>query len=59
MNPIYEINPNKQQFIIEEHFPKLEKNKRMGVFLSGGMESTLITLIAQEVYGKENVLIFY
>ena len=59
MKPIYELSPNGQPFNIKDHFPKLEKNKRMGVFLSGGMESTLITLIAQEVYGKENVLIFY
>ncbi len=59
MNPIYVLKPHNKEFDINFHFPKLEKNKRMGVFLSGGMESTLITLIAQSVYGKENVLIFY
>jgi hypothetical protein len=31
----------------------------MGVFLSGGMESTLISLIAQQVYGKDRVINFY
>lgn len=59
MNPIYVLKPHGKKFDVNFHFPKLEKNKRMGVFLSGGMESTLITLIAQSVYGRDNVLIFY
>lgn len=31
----------------------------MGVFLSGGMESCLISYIASTVYGKDNVFFFY
>jgi len=31
----------------------------MGVFLSGGMESCLISYLADKIYGKENVLFFY
>lgn len=59
MSPKYILEPNNFLYLVEDYFPKLEENKRMGVFLSGGMESTLITLIAQSVYGKENVLVFY
>lgn len=59
MNAMYTVKPHNKIFDINLHFPKLESDRKMGVFLSGGMESTLITLIAQKVYGKENVLIFY
>lgn len=59
MKDAYTVKPYDKVFDINLHFPKLENNKKMGVFLSGGMESTLITLIAQSVYGEENVLVFY
>lgn len=59
MKLIYELLPNKFIYEVEKNFPKLEKNKKMGVFLSGGMESSLISLIAQDVYGKENVINFF
>lgn len=58
MNTIV-LNPNQFVYSIEDHFPKLDSNKKMGVFLSGGMESTLISLIAQKLYGKDRVINFY
>jgi 7-cyano-7-deazaguanine synthase in queuosine biosynthesis len=59
MKTAYTLSPNNTLYTLDEYFPKLEDNKRMGVFLSGGMESTLISLIAQQVYGKDNVINFY
>lgn len=57
MNNQYVLNPSSYNFKINEHFPDI--NKKVGVFLSGGLESTLISLIAFEKYGKENVICFY
>jgi hypothetical protein len=59
MNPRYVLSPNNFIYDIAEHFPKLEENKKMGVFLSGGMESSLISLMAQKVYGKDRVINFF
>jgi hypothetical protein len=59
MNTSYVLKPNNLIYNLEEHFPKLDPNKKMGVFLSGGMESTLISLIAQNIYGKDRVINFY
>lgn len=59
MNANYTLSPNNILYTLGEHFPELNNNKRMGVFLSGGMESTLISLIAQQIYGKDNVINFY
>jgi hypothetical protein len=59
MKPIYTLAPNGLEYQINKYFPPLEEGKKMGVFLSGGMESTLISLIAQEVYGKNRVFNFY
>jgi hypothetical protein len=53
------LNPNQFVYNIEEHFPKINKSKKVGVFLSGGMESSLISLIASRVYGKDNVINFF
>jgi hypothetical protein len=53
------LNPTQFVYNIEDHFPKLDSDKKMGVFLSGGMESSLISLIAQQVYGKDRVINFY
>lgn len=57
MNLTYTLQPSNFEYSIEEHFPL--SSKRVGVFLSGGMESSLISLIAIERYGKENVVFFY
>lgn len=59
MKSEYLLAPNNFVYLVGNYFPKLEENKKMGVFISGGMESTLATLIAQSIYGKENVLAFY
>lgn len=59
MEQIFTLKPNDQKFDLNFYFPKLPDNKRMGVFLSGGMESTLITLLAHKIYGKDRVEIFY
>jgi len=57
MNKSYVLKPTNFNFVIDAHFPNA-KNK-VGVFLSGGLESTLVSLIAFEKYGKENVICFY
>jgi 7-cyano-7-deazaguanine synthase in queuosine biosynthesis len=57
MEANYILNPTSYNFIIDKHFP--DTNKKVGVFLSGGLESTLVSLIAFEKYGKENVICFY
>jgi hypothetical protein len=59
MNTSFTLKPNNNTFSITDHFPDLSKDKKMGIFLSGGMESTLLLLIAQMVYGKDKVLAFY
>ncbi len=59
MNTVYTLKPNNFTFVIDQHFPKLPTNRRMGVFLSGGMESCLISYIAINLYGKDRVLFFY
>lgn len=48
-----------QNYLIRDYFPEIPKNKKIGVFVSGGMESTLIAKICQELYGAEQTLFFY
>jgi hypothetical protein len=55
----YTLEPTKTYYNILENFPKLSQGKRTGVFLSGGMESTLIGRIALELYGRDRVMFFY
>lgn len=57
MNTSYRLGPNNIQYNILENFPAIEN--KVGVFLSGGLESTLIALIAFELYGKDKVMCFY
>jgi 7-cyano-7-deazaguanine synthase in queuosine biosynthesis len=59
MNKVYTLAPTNFEYTIEDHFPKLQQDKKIGVFLSGGMESTLISLIAEKVYGKDRVIHFF
>ena len=59
MKTEFTLAPSNYKFIIESHFPKLSNHQKMGVFLSGGMESSLISLLAREYYGKERVVFFY
>ena len=55
----YTLLPTNFIYNLDKYFPILPNNRKMGVFLSGGMESTLITLIAQKIYGKDNVICFF
>jgi 7-cyano-7-deazaguanine synthase in queuosine biosynthesis len=59
MKATYTLSPHGFVYNINDHFPKLESEKKMGVFLSGGMESSLISLIAQKIYGADRVINFY
>lgn len=60
MNNTYTLSPSNIVYNIDEHFPKLiDPSKKVAIFLSGGMESTLISKIAQSVYNPENILYVY
>lgn len=54
----YVLEPTKIHYKLLDHFPNSFGGK-VGVFLSGGMESTLIGKIALELYGPDKVLFFY
>jgi hypothetical protein len=59
MDQSYILKPTNFEFVIKDHFPELPDNRKMGVFLSGGMESCLISFIAKEHYGVDKVVFFY
>jgi hypothetical protein len=59
MDNSYTLLPNNFIYEIEKYFPILSNDQKMGVFISGGMESTLISLIAQKIYGKDRVINFF
>jgi len=59
MKDEYILNPSNFIFKLSEHFPKLLPGNRVGIFLSGGMESTLISYISIQLYGRENIVFFY
>jgi len=60
MNNSYTLLPENIVFNIDEHFPQLkDPTKKVAIFLSGGMESTLVAKIAQQVYKPENILYFF
>lgn len=59
MNQSYMLKPSNFEFVIGDHFPKLNPNRKVGIFLSGGMESSLIGIIAKKHYGEDRVLFFY
>lgn len=52
------LKPTNTRYVINEHFPELTTGK-MGVALSGGLESTLIARICLDKYGKDNVVLVY
>jgi 7-cyano-7-deazaguanine synthase in queuosine biosynthesis len=52
----YLLGPEKLTYNIFENFPPANK---VGIAFSGGMESTLLALIAFEIYGKDNVILTY
>jgi hypothetical protein len=55
----YILSPSRIHYNILEHFPLLPQGKKVGIFLSGGMESTLIGRICLELYGHDRVMFFY
>jgi hypothetical protein len=60
MNNTYTLLPANVVYNIDEQFPKLtDPTKKVGIFLSGGMESTLIGKISQELYGVDNIVYIY
>lgn len=60
MNNLYTLTPSNFVYNIDEHFPKLvDPTKKVGIFLSGGMESTLVSKIAQSVYNPENIVYIF
>jgi hypothetical protein len=59
METEYLLGPNKVLYELYENFPKLDAGSKVGVFFSGGLESTLIAYIASKLYGADNVLLFY
>lgn len=59
MQESYILKPTDTVFNIKQQFPEISPDKRIGIFLSGGMESSLLVLMAQEIYGVDRVLCFY
>lgn len=59
MQDIFILKPTNTRYSISENFPHPSQGKNVGVFLSGGLESTLILKIAIDVYGKDRVIAFY
>jgi 7-cyano-7-deazaguanine synthase in queuosine biosynthesis len=56
---IYTLQPTNTIFDTDVDLPTLDAGKKIGIFLSGGMESTLLVKLAINKYGKDNVLCFY
>lgn len=52
------LKPSNVEYNIEDHFP-IPSTGKVGVALSGGLESTLIARIALDTYGKDNVTLLY
>jgi len=53
------IGRDKQIYKISDHFPQISENETIAVFVSGGMESTLIAKICFQLYGKDNTILVY
>lgn len=54
------LKPTGFNYDINDHFPTLkDPSKKLGVFLSGGMESCLISLICLQRYPKDSIIFFY
>lgn len=51
------LKPSNTIYNIEDHFPSA--TGKVGVALSGGLESTLIALIALDLYGIDKVVLLY
>lgn len=55
---IYTLKPRNRIFDTSVAFPPLPEGKKIGIALSGGMESSLIGKIAIDVYGADRVVFF-
>lgn len=56
---IFTLQPTNTIFDTDVDLPPLNQKMKIGVFLSGGMESTLLVKLAIAKYGKDNVVCFY
>lgn len=52
------IGKNQLIWNIRDNFPKIDQGN-IGVFLSGGIESTLIAIICCAIYGRDRTFLFY
>ena len=52
------LNPTNTFFSLKDNFPALKDGKNIGIFLSGGVESSLLTFLAFKIYGKDRVICF-
>lgn len=55
MNKSYVLGKNKTPFNLEE-FPKIVAGEKVGILFTGDIETTLIALMAKELYGMDNVV---
>lgn len=46
-------------FKIDDYYPKLLEGEKVAIMFTGGVESTLVALIARELYGKDNVVLLH
>ena len=54
------LEPTNINYVIKDHFPDPNSFKnKIGVAVSGGLESTLIAKIALEIYGRDRVVLLY
>jgi 7-cyano-7-deazaguanine synthase in queuosine biosynthesis len=60
MKTNFVLKPTGFNYDINNHFPTLkDSSKKLGVFLSGGMESCLISLICLQRYPTDSIIFFY
>lgn len=52
------LKPSNVEYNIADHFP-LPVTGKVGIALSGGLESTLIARMALDIYGPDNVVLLY
>lgn len=55
MNNSYVLGKNKTSFSLDE-FPKIATGEKIGILFTGDIETTLIALIAKDLYGMDNVV---
>lgn len=53
------VGKYKQEYKLSDFYPIIPKDQKMTVFVSGGMESTLIAKICQILYGKDRTVLLY